>query len=120
MESPQVLEGELGAEVSCDLLKERWRGGSQDDVVDVQEEVRGGGTLMINKQGGIGQCGPEPLLLKKGRDPLVPGPRCLLQPVERTGEQAHMIRILGVDETGGLLTVHLLCKLLMQKCVGNV
>ena len=49
VESPQVLEGELGAEASCDLLKERWRGGSQDDVVDVQEEVRGGGTLMINK-----------------------------------------------------------------------
>ena len=25
VESPQVLEGELGAEASCDLLKERWR-----------------------------------------------------------------------------------------------
>lgn len=31
-----------------------------------------------------------------------------------------MIRMLGVDETGGLLTVHLLCKVPMQKGVGNV
>lgn len=36
VESPQVLVGELGAEASCDLLKKRWRGRSQDDVIDVQ------------------------------------------------------------------------------------
>ena len=60
VESPQVLERKLGAEASCDLLKERWLGDSQDDVVDVQEEVRSGGALVVNKQGGIGPCGPEP------------------------------------------------------------
>ena len=36
MESPQVLEDELDARLSGDLLKKRWRGRSQDDVVDVQ------------------------------------------------------------------------------------
>ena len=35
VESPQILEGELSAEASCDLLKERWRGCSQDDVIDI-------------------------------------------------------------------------------------
>lgn len=120
VESPQVLEGELGAEASCDLLKQRWRGRSQDDVVDIGEEVRGGSALVINKQGGIRLCGLEPLLLKEGRDPLVPGPRHLLQPVERTGEQAHMVRMVGVDETNRLLTEHLLVEVAMQKSIGHV
>ena len=75
---------------------------------------------MINKQGGIGPCGPEPLLLKEGRDPLVPGPRRLLQPVERTGEQAHVVRMVGVDETSRLLTEHLLVEVTMQKSIGHV
>ena len=35
VESPQILEGELSAEASCDLLKERWQGCSEDDVIDV-------------------------------------------------------------------------------------
>ena len=75
---------------------------------------------MINKQGGIGPCGPEPLLLEEGRDPLVPGPRCLLQPVERTGEQAHMVRIVGVDETSRLLTEHLLVEMAMQESIRHI
>ena len=53
VESPQVLEGELGTKARCDLLKKRWRGCSQDDVVDVQEEVRGGVAQVVDKQGGI-------------------------------------------------------------------
>ena len=75
---------------------------------------------MVDKQGGIGPCGPEPLLLKEGRDPLVPGPRCLLQPVERTREQAHVVRIVGVDETRRLLTEHLLVEMAMQESIKHV
>ena len=75
---------------------------------------------MVEKQGGIGPCGPEPLLLKEGRDPLVPGPRCLLQPVERTGEQAHVVRIVGVDETSRLLTEHLLVEMAMQESIRHI
>ena len=75
---------------------------------------------MINKQGGIRPCGPEPLLLEEGRNPVVPGPRCLLQPVERTGEQAHVVRIVGVDETSRLLTKHLLVEMAMQKSISHI
>ena len=75
---------------------------------------------MINKQGGIRPCGPEPLLLKEGRDPLVPGPRRLLQPAERTGEQAHVVRIVGVDETSRLLIEHLLVKMAMQESIRHI
>ena len=89
-------------------------------VVNVQEEVRGGVALVIDKQGGIGPCGPEPLLLEEGRDPLVPGPRCLLQPVERTGEQAHVVQIVGVDETSRLLTEYLLVEMAMQESIRHI
>ena len=120
VESPQVLEGELGAEASCELLKKHWQGRNQDDAVDVQEKVSGGGALVKNKQGGIGLCGPKPLLSKEGRDPLVPGLRHLLQPVKRTREQAHVVRIVSVDETSGLLTKHLLVEMAMQESIGHV
>ena len=76
--------------------------------------------LVLDKQGGIGPWGPEPMLLEEGRDPLVPGPRCLLQPVERTGEQAHVVRIVGVDETSRLLTEHLLVEMDMQESIRHI
>ena len=62
----------------------------------------------------------NPLLLKEGRDPLVPGPRRLLQPIERTGEQAHVVQIGGVDETSRLLTEHLLVEMTMQESIRHV
>ena len=52
--------------------------------------------------------------------PLVPGPRRLLQPVERTGEQAHVVRMVGVDETSRLLTEHLLVEMAMQESIRHI
>ena len=59
-------------------------------------------------------------MLEEGRDPLVPGPKCLFQPVERTGEQAHVVRIIGVDKTSRLLTEHLLVEMAMQESIRHI
>ena len=82
----EVLNGELSAEASSMLAKELGRGSRQDDVVDVEQEVSGRRSLVVDKQGDVGASSPEPKLLQKTGDPPVPGARGLLQPVQRAGE----------------------------------
>ena len=58
--------------------------------------------------------------MQEDGDTMVPSPWRLLQPVKRTGEQAHEVRMLGVDKTNGLLTEHLLGKVTVQEGVGDI
>jgi hypothetical protein len=58
--------------------------------------------------------------MKKRRHALVPGVWCLLQSVQGAGEQAHTVEMLGVDEPGGLLTVHLFGEMSMEEGIGDV
>jgi hypothetical protein len=51
MEIPKICHGELGVEPIDDALKECWRGGGEDDVVDVQQQVGKTSTLFVHKEG---------------------------------------------------------------------
>jgi hypothetical protein len=44
----------------------------------------------------------------------------LTKPIERLGEQADVVRMLGVDEARGLLTVYRLLKVAVQEGVLDV
>ena len=120
MERAEVLDGELSTKTISDLSKKIHSARCQDDVVDVEEQICSVRALAENEQRGIGACGAEAELVKKRRDALVPGARCLLQPVEGTGKQAHVVGVLVIDKAGGLLAVHLLRKVAMEKGVGDI
>ena len=75
---------------------------------------------MLDKQRGIRASNAEAQCLKEPGDTLVPGARCLLEPVERPGQQTHIPRKRCVDETGRLLTVNLLLKMAMEESVGDI
>lgn len=51
---------------------------------------------------------------------LVPRAGRLLEPVEGSRKQADVIRMSGVDESGGLLAEHLLGEVAVKKCVGDI
>lgn len=53
VQGPQVLEGKLSAKTLGDLSQEVRGAGRQDDVVDVKQQVRGGGAIVVHKQRGI-------------------------------------------------------------------
>ena len=108
MQGTQVLQGKLITKTSSEPLEECDSGCRQNDVVDVQQQVGRVNSVMKHEEGRIGASRCKSERLQEGDDALVPGSRCLLQPVKRTGEQAHMIWMRGDDEAGGLLTEHLL------------
>lgn len=51
MEITKIRHGKLGVKSLSDALQELQRGGSQDDVVDVQKQVGNVVTLFVNKEG---------------------------------------------------------------------
>jgi hypothetical protein len=64
------------------VLKKSRRRSSEDDVVDVHQQVGDLCTLFVNKEGGVGDGGDEADLTKKCGELLVPCPRSLLEPVQ--------------------------------------
>jgi hypothetical protein len=117
MERPQVLDGELSVKAISKPSKEIGSASCQDDVVNIEQQVGGLGAVSKDKQRGIGARRPEAELVEEGRDALVPGARRLLQAIQAAREQAHMLGVIGVDEAGGLLTVHLLGEVSMKKAL---
>jgi hypothetical protein len=55
-----------------------------------------------------------------GGEVAVPGPRCLLEAVERAVQAADQIRVSGIDEAGGLAAVDSLRQSAMKEGVLNV
>ena len=82
MQGTQVLQVKLIAKTSSKPLEKRDSGSRQDDVVDVEQQVGRVNPVMVHEEGrvGAGRCKSE--RLQEGGDALVPGSRCLLQPVE--------------------------------------
>ena len=58
--------------------------------------------------------------MEKRGDALVPGAGRLLQSIQGPREQAHVIRVGGVDEADGLLAVDLLGEMTVEEGVGDV
>jgi hypothetical protein len=116
----EVLDGELSAKTMSELTNKSIVAGCQDDVVDIEQQVSGIRTLSKDEQGGVGARRVKAKLMKKHRHALVSGAWCLLQYVQGAGEQAHTVGILGIDEPGGLLAVHLFGEMDMEEGVGDV
>lgn len=51
---------------------------------------------------------------------LEPGTRCLLKPVQRFDQEAHMVRIRDVDELCGLMAIYTLGQVAVQECVFDI
>jgi len=116
----EVLHRKLLAKLIDDALQELWRGCSKDDVVDVQQQVRDVGAAVEDKQRAIGLGGDEAEVLQVCGETLEPGSWRLLESVKGLAEQADGVGVLWVDEAGGLLAVHLLCQIAMEKGVLDV
>lgn len=82
VEWPQVLDGKLGAKALSESSKEIGGEHCQDDVVDVEKQIGGSNTLVVYKQRRIRASGPKHNLMKKCRDVLVIGMRCLLELIQ--------------------------------------
>jgi hypothetical protein len=116
----EVLDGELSAKTISELSKKSFVAGCHDDVVDIEQQVSCIRTPSKDEQGGVGACRAKAKLMKKCHHALVPGAWCLLQSVQGAGEQTHTVGMLGIDEPGGLLPVHLFREMAMKEGVGDV
>jgi hypothetical protein len=83
MKSSQILDGKLVTEPESKLLKESCRGGREDDVINIQEQVCSHVAMVIDKQRSVRASDTEAHSLQKAGDPLVPGARGLLEAIER-------------------------------------
>ena len=106
--------------MASELSKKRSQACCQYDVVDVEQHESSSIALVVDKQRSIGASGAEAKLMKNLCDPLVPGARSLLKPIQGPREQAHMTRRGLTNESRGLLTEQLFLKMTMKEGVGNV
>jgi hypothetical protein len=107
-------------EESGDMLKKGEAGGSENNVVDVQQEVSHILSSAKNKQGDITHRSNKPQAMSIVRETLVPGSRSLLEAVQGLVKPTNMSRMHGVDKARRLLTIDLLVKIPMKKCILDV
>lgn len=116
----KVLHGELKTKLIDDAVKELGRGGSKNDVVDVEEQMGFGGAMMKHEQGAVGLGRREAELLQMRGESLKPGARHLLEAVERFAKQTDGIWLCWIDEADRLLTEDLLRQIAMEEGVLDV
>ena len=75
---------------------------------------------MIDEERGVRAGRAEPKLVEKRRDALVPSARSLLESVQGSRKQAHVVGKRRVNKPGGLLAEDLLLEVTMEDSVGDV
>jgi hypothetical protein len=105
VERAEVLHCELLLESRSGMLEKIRARGSEDDVVDVEQQVSSVGATAVDEQRG-GLLGlHEAQGDQVGSESVVPRSRRLLQAVEGLVEPTHQLRVRGVNEAGGLRAV---------------
>ena len=119
-EIPEVGHGELAVKQLRDVLKKAGCRRSEDDVVDVQQEVGEVISMAKYEEGHIRLGRDEAETMSVVGEALIPRSRSLLEAVERLVEAANMLGMSRVGEAGRLLAVHLLVKIAVKKGVLDV
>ena len=120
VEVAHVFYYKFRLELVDDLPKKSRSGGRDDHIVNVQKKNGHGRASTKNEEGRVGPCRCE---VDRGDEPseaLIPGTRCLLQPVEALGQETHVVWLPWIDKANRLLTVHPLGEVPVQKGVGDV
>jgi hypothetical protein len=119
VEHTQILRSKL-------LLKsgdaaEKWlTGGCEDNVINIEEQVRSVRSMVIDKQRCIRPGLHKPQCQQKSSKPMVPRPGCLLEAVERLVEPADHVRTGIINEPRRLTAVHCLSEKTVQKSILDV
>jgi len=103
-----VQDSEGVVEAFDDVPKEWCGGRRQDHVVDVEEEVCRGTIPSVDKQGCVHLGLDEAETRGVTDESIKPRAWCLAKPIERTREEADVVRPARIDEARGLLAVHML------------
>jgi hypothetical protein len=119
-EGTEVLHGELLLESCSDTLEQLRARGSEDDVIDVEEQVRNIGAAAIDEQRGVRLGLYKAKGHQVGGKAVVPSSRLLLQTVERLMEPAHQVGVDGVDKSCGLGAVDRLRESVVKESVLDV
>jgi hypothetical protein len=102
VERPEVLHRKLPLETGDDATQKLEGGGGEDDVVDVEEEVRGIRTVTKDEQGRVRLGLDKTLRTQEGGEATVPSPGCLLEAVEGLVELADHVGLSRVDKPNWL------------------
>jgi hypothetical protein len=113
----EVLHGELLLESRSDTLEQLRARGSEDDVIDVEEQVRNVGAVAIDEQRGVRLGLYKAKGHQVGGKAVVPSSRLLLQTVERLMEPAHQVGVGGVNKSCGLGAVDRLRESVVKESV---
>ena len=93
------------------------RGGSEYNVIDVQEKMRRVVAVAENEQGGVGLGRCESEAGDVRGEAMKPRAWRLLEPIEGFSQETHVVRVLGVDEAGRLGAVHRLMEIAIEEGV---
>jgi hypothetical protein len=117
---PEILDSKLCSELIDDPTEESGACRSEDDVVDVDEQVRHLAAMVVHKQRRVGESLFEPHGAQMSPESIEPGPGRLLEAIEGLGEEANMIRVLLINEPSRLMAVELFGDLAVQERVLDV
>jgi hypothetical protein len=101
-------------------LAKTGRGGSENDVIDIEEQVGRVGTTLIDEQWSIWLGLSKPKREQVCGKATVPGAGSLLEPIQGLVEPADIVRMSGVLKTTEPLAVNSLCQGTMEKRILHI
>jgi hypothetical protein len=105
VERAEVLHRKLLLERCSGTLEKIWAQGGENDVVDVEQQVRSVDAAAVDEQRGVRLGLHEAQGDQVGEEAVIPCLWRLLQTIEGLVEPAHQLRVCGVNEAGGLRAV---------------
>jgi hypothetical protein len=120
VEHTQILHRKLVLKSGNDAAEKWLTGGGEDNIINIEQQVRSVSSMVIDKQRCIRLGLHKPQCQQKSSKPMVPRPGCLLEAVKRPVEPADHVRTGRINEPHRLTAVHCLSEKTVQKSILDV
>jgi hypothetical protein len=120
VEHTQILHSKLLLKSGNDAAEKWLTGGCEDNVINIEQQVRNVSSMVIDKRRCIRLGLHKPQCQQESNKPIVPRPGYLLEAVERPVESADHVRTGGINEPRRLTAVHYLGEQAVQKSILDI
>jgi hypothetical protein len=94
--------------------------GGENNIIDIQKEICGGGPLFEDEEGGVTLRYWKTNGSNELCEPMKPSVRCLFEAIKGSMQSTHMRGASGINKTRGLLTIHCFLNMSMKKGILDI
>ena len=120
VEKAQILGGKLRIELASKAIKKRRVVASNDNIINIQEQINNVRLLMKDKKRGVSMTTRKPKGEKKRVETLKPGTRSLFEAIESFLQLTYMIPVPGINVPRRLFHMDIFNESAIEECILHI